>query len=136
MPATITNFEAVWFVYHSKPLLFAGKRKLIWFSADDIQQLHQYLQNNGRSGVRIYEAKYPKHDRYSSINGHDYRNRKTLVLVPTILNGKVHEDEISEAEVQEVVRRIKKGNIPHMLAFNHGELCPPNCDGDFVDSNT
>ena len=55
----------------------------------------------------------------------------------TIQKEDIHEDEIPEEEVKDIVRKIIKGEIPpDFRPFNHGELCPPNCGGDIVDDNT
>ena len=110
---------------------------MIWFSRDSIRLMNEYLINNNRSGVRIYRGKYPMHDNFRRVNGsHDYRGEKTIVFMPTIQNGSNHEDEIPEEEVRRIMREIKAENFPSELAFNHGELCPPNCTGDTVEDNT
>jgi hypothetical protein len=135
MSALITNFDAVWIIQEYKNL-FRKKGKMIWFSRDSIRLMNEYLKNN-RSGVRIYHGKYPMHDNFRRVNGsHDYRGEKTIVFMPTIQNGTNHEDEISADEVRHIMQEIKAGNFPSEFAFNHGELCPPNCTGDTVEDNT
>jgi|GEM_PF-5886602 len=136
MASIITNFDAVWIIHEYKNI-FKKKGKMIWFSREDIAELHHYMQNNNRSGVRVYRGKYPMHDNFRRVNGaHDYRGEKTIVFMPTKANGANHEDEIPEEEVLRIMRDIKDNNFPSLMAFNHGELCPPNCNGDIVDDNT
>jgi len=136
MASIISNFNAVWIIHEYKNI-FRKKGKMIWFSREDVKKLLDQLDNNGYDGIRIYRGKYPMHDNFKNVNGsYDYRGEKTIVFMPTIRNGALHEDNIPEDEIKDIVRRIKSGDIPAELAFNHGELCPPNCIGDTVDSNT
>ena len=137
MSSKISNFDAVWIVYDRKKS--SGKKaKMLWFSASDIQELNDYLQINGRSGVRIYAGRYANHKHFQNVNGqYDYRKKNTIVMIPTIHNGTEHVDEIPADEVEQIVEDIKAGNFPDpLVAFNHGELCPPNCTGETVDDLT
>jgi len=138
MRSIISRFEAVWLVRHAKAILFPQKKNIMWFSKKQIEDLYNELKNNDFSGVRIYEGKYPNHEKFSRMFGkYDYRNKSTLVFIPTIQKEDIHEDEIPEEEVKDIVRKIIKGEIPpDFRPFNHGELCPPNCGGDIVDDNT
>lgn len=136
MASLISDFNSVWIIHEYKNAT-GDQGKMIWFSKEDILTMLCHLHGNNRNGVRIYRGKYPDHENFSNVGGYNYRNKKTIVFMPTFLNdGGEQEDEIPKAKVIQIVKDIKSGNIPRELGFNHGELCPPNCGGDTIEDNT
>jgi len=132
----VTNKEAVRMIKNYKDNLghINGKTKSVWFSLQTLKDLVAYVdsinteQKKG-SGVRVYIGRYENHADYPQ----KYRNKRTLVLVPTYdLNGTSdnHIDDISVEEVQKIKKDLENGTyLEDLSPYNHGELCPDDCNG-------
>jgi hypothetical protein len=121
--------------------------KAIWFSLNDIREIAKLIENlndpaSGKTGdgVRLYYGRYPD---YAAENAKG--NKNTILFVPTYSKdgGSTHHDYISAEEVKKLSEEIgdpDSGNENVALAteedgkegYNHGDLCPSDCDGATV----
>lgn len=113
----------------TSPQLGAGQEqtKWVWFSLSELRRLFEILQKNypdpkytdHERGIKFYFAVYPEGTRIE--NGFDYKDRMTLVLVPSVKAGEYfvdHEDLTASPAITD----------------NVGAMCPPRCQatGDIL----
>jgi hypothetical protein len=122
--------------------------KAVWFSLGDIQEIIKLIENlndssSGKTGdgVRLYYGRYPD---YLSENSKG--NKNTVLFVPTYSKdgGSTHHDYISAEEVKKLSEEIGDPDDPQTEVkdlplgddgkegYNHGDLCPSDCDGATV----
>lgn len=122
--------------------------KAVWFSLGNIQEIVTLIENlndpaSGKTGdgVRLYYGRYPDY-----VSEDSKGNKNTVLFVPTYSKdgGATHHDYISAEEVKKLSEEIGDPDDPQTepmaLAmgeggeegFNHGDLCPSDCDGATV----
>ena len=122
--------------------------KAVWFSLGNIHEIVTLIENlndpaSGKTGdgVRLYYGRYPDY-----VSEDSKGNKNTVLFVPTYSKdgGATHHDYISAEEVKKLSEEIGDPDDPQTepmaLAmgeggeegFNHGDLCPSDCDGATV----
>ena len=97
------------------------KTRAIWFSLEDLTAIETLVNDAGGDGVRIYFGKYPSDVDIPGTPDPAYKGRVTLVFIPTLATPDgSHQDQFSPLPQA-------GGNGGTALAYDHGELCPPNC---------
>ena len=122
--------------------------KAVWFSLGNVQEIVKLIENlndttSGKTGdgVRLYYGRYPDY-----VSENSKGNRNTVLFVPTYSKdgGSTHHDYISAEEVKKLSEEIGDPDDPttEVIAlsmdeegeegYNHGDLCPSDCDGATV----
>lgn len=95
------------------------KTRAIWFSQTDLITIQSLVNDAGGDGVRIYLGKYPSDVDIPGTPDPAYKGKMTLVVIPTLATADGHQNLFSPLPPAD-------GNGTAQ-AYNHGELCPPNC---------
>jgi hypothetical protein len=95
--------------------------RAIWFSLEDLTAIEALVNDTGGDGVRIYFGKYPSDVDIPGTPDPAYKGKVTLVFIPTV--------ETPDGSHQDLFSPLPQagGNGGTAQAYNHGELCPPNC---------
>ncbi len=124
--------------------------KAVWFSLANIQEIAKLIEDlndpaSGKTGdgVRLYYGRYPDY-----LSEDSKGNKNTVLFVPTYSKdgGSTHHDYISAEEVKKLSEEIGDPDNPKVEVmamartmdeegeegFNHGDLCPSDCDGATV----
>ena len=144
----ISKKEVVRLVKKFKKSGEKGNTSAVWFSLADIQEIVMLIGNlndpgSGKTGdgVRLYYGRYPDYESENSKG-----NKNTVLFVPTYSKdgGTVHHDYISAEEVKKLSEEIGDPDDPQTEitniqlgeegeeGYNHGDLCPSDCDGATV----
>jgi hypothetical protein len=99
-----------------------GKTRAIWFSSSDIDDIAALIAESNGDGVRIYFGKYPGDSSSPVIPDPANAGRVTTVFIPTLATADGSHQDLFPP-VPETAQTLADG----LQAFNHGELCPPNC---------
>lgn len=119
----IRNYKQERWVNNSKHI---GKEDSlsVWYSAEELEQFLERIKLHGADGVRFYFGAYGKEYTGNPL----YAGRQTLVMVAT--QAKETEKGIVDKDVY-----INKGVNSSILAYNHGNLCPPFCTKPAFDND-
>jgi hypothetical protein len=119
------NYKQERWVYNSERI---GKEDSlsVWYSIEELEEFMNKAKMHGGDGIRLFFGAYSQD--FAPKPG--YEDRQTIVLVATkqkeTLNGVVNKSLHIATE---------NGNGTTVLAYNVGDMCPPNCgkrsgDGD------
>jgi hypothetical protein len=97
----------------------SGQTKSIWFSSDDFKDILSMIAEVGADGMHIYLAKYPEKEMPGAPDPAKYRNRTTVVFVPTIDKQDIF--DVEAASDEQAARTMDGGTND---AYNHGNLEP------------
>jgi hypothetical protein len=113
----ISNYKKERWVHNSKRL---GKEDSlsVWYSAEELQEFIETIQEHGADGIRMYFAAYPNEEVMSK--GKD--GRQSIVLVAT------RSKEENGKRVNKDVYTYENGKAT-IMAYNMGDYCPPYCAG-------
>lgn len=97
------------------------KTRAVWFSQMDLDTIQGLINNAGGDGIRIYFGKYPLDIDIPGTPDPAYKGKVTLVWIPTVA--------AADGSHQDLFPPLPQtGEIAGDTdAYNHGELCPPNC---------
>lgn len=110
-----------------------GWSKCVWFGVEELEDVCRKIHRSGGDGVRIYFAKYPNKDEFTSVptrrhGKEDVSKKRTLVLVTTKrLSDTTSIDDVTEKDLK--IAFTEKHDAAKFATYNHGELCPKNCVG-------
>lgn len=97
------------------------KTRAVWFSLADLAGIEVLINDAGGDGVRIYFGKYPSDVDIPGTPDPAYKGRVTLVFIPTLATPDgSHQDLFSPLPPA-------NGSGGPAQAYDHGNLCPPNC---------
>lgn len=97
------------------------KTRAVWFSLADLAGIQSLINEAGGDGVRIYFGKYPSDADIPGTPDPAYKGMVTLVLIPTLASPDgLHQDIFPPLPPAD-------GNEGTAQAYDHGNLCPPNC---------
>ena len=105
------------------------KTRAVWFSAADFTDIIAQINENGGDGSRIYFGKYPSDTDIPGTPDPTYKGRVTLVFIPTVAQSDgTHQDLFPPIPPPSFVAAAAASSGGPVTGFNHGELCPPNCN--------
>ncbi|NII24904.1 hypothetical protein HB364_07435 [Pseudoflavitalea sp. X16] len=88
----------------------------VWYSVEELEQFIEKIKMYGADGVKIYFGAYSS----DFAENPAYADRQTLVLVGTKAN-----TTAAGVANKDIYVNTGKGNS--ILAYNYGQMCPPNC---------
>ncbi len=97
-----------------------GQTRSVWFSKDDFTQILGMTAEFGADGMHIYIAKYPEKEMPGAPDPVKYKNRITVVFVPTIDKQDIFDVQAPPDEQA----MMAMGGDPNDPAFDHGGLEP------------
>ncbi|HEV8284789.1 MAG TPA: hypothetical protein VGQ09_10805 [Chitinophagaceae bacterium] len=96
-----------------------GQTRSVWFSKDDFIQILSMTDEFDADGMHIYLAKYPDEEMPEAPDPEEYRNRITVVFVPTR-----DKQDIFDVEAPPDQAMMATNGDADDPAFDHGELEP------------
>jgi hypothetical protein len=102
-----------------------GKTKGVWFSKDDFIEILGMITRLNCDGMRIYLGRYPIHeDLPGTPDPVKYRDRVTVVFVPTRNKVNIFNIEEDVEVVENKIRILGEDDDDEPSSFNHGDLEP------------
>lgn len=102
-----------------------GQTKSIWFSKDDFIEILSMTPEFGADGMHIYLAQYPETEMPGAPDPEKYRNRNTVVFVPTVDGQDIFDVEAPPGGAGNAgTMMAMSGGGSGDPAYNHGQLEP------------